>query len=56
MVYMKNFIAKLVRSIFVNLIYSRLKLLKYRENNKNIRNTLVHKFKNIPLYNELGII
>ena len=34
--YMKNFIAKRVNFILVNLRYLRFKLLKYTENNKNI--------------------
>ena len=46
----KNFIAKRVISILVNLIYLRFKLLKYKENNKNICDTFDHNFKNIPLY------
>ena len=37
---MKSFIAKRVISILVNLRYLRLKLLKYKENNKKICNTL----------------
>ena len=45
--YMKSFIAKRVISILINL---RFKLLKYKENNKNICNTFDHNFKNIPLY------
>ena len=47
---MKSFIAKRVISILVNLRYLRFKLLKYKENNKNICNTFYHNFKNIPLY------
>ena len=49
---MKSFIAKRVISILVNLRYLRFKLLKYKENNKNIcnSNTFDHNFKNIPLY------
>ena len=47
---MKSFIAKRVISILVNLRYLRFKLLKYKENNKKICNTLDHNFKNIPLY------
>ena len=47
---MKSFIAKRVNSILVNLRYLRFKLLKYKENNKNICNTFDHNFKNIPLY------
>ena len=48
--YMKSFIAKRVNSILVNLRYLRFKLLKYKENKKNIFNTFDHNFKNIPLY------
>ena len=47
---LKSFIAKRVISILVNLRYLRFKLLKYKENNKNICNTFDHNFKNIPLY------
>ena len=47
---MKSFIAKQVNSILVNLRYLRFKLLKSKENNKNICNTFDHDFKNIPLY------
>ena len=43
---MKSFIAKWVISTFVNL---RLKLLKYKENNKKIYDTFDHNFKNIHL-------
>ena len=57
---MKSLIAKRVISILVNLRYLRLKLLKYKENNKKIHDTFYHNFKNIPvyiyIYNELGII
>ena len=53
---MKSFVAKLVNSILVNLRYFRFKLLKYKENNKKICNTFDHNFKNIPLYNDKGII
>ena len=42
-------IAKRVISIFVNLRYLRLKLLKNKENNKNIYDTFDHNFKNIYL-------
>ena len=49
-IYLKSFIAKQVISILVNLIYLRLKLLKYKESNKKICNTFDHNFKNIPLY------
>ena len=47
---MKSFIAKRLNSILVNLRYLRFKLLKYKENNKNICNTFDHNFQNIPLY------
>ena len=47
---MKSFIAKRLNSILVNLRYLRFKLLKYKENNKNICNTFDHNFKNIHLY------
>ena len=50
MLEMKNFIAKRLNSILVNLRYLRFKLLKYKENNKKICNTFDHNFKNIPLY------
>ena len=53
---MKSFIAKRVTSILVYLRYLRFKLLKYKENNKKICNTFDHNFKNVPLYNEKGII
>ena len=46
---MKSFIAKRVNSILVNLRYLRFKLLKYKENKKNICNTFDHNFKNIPV-------
>ena len=48
--YMKSFIAKWVISIFVNLRYLGLKLLKYKENNKKICDSFYHNFKNVPLY------
>ena len=47
---MKSFIAKRLNSILVILRYLRFKLLKYKEYNKKICNTLDHNFKNIPLY------
>ena len=47
---LKSFIAKRLNSILVNLRYLRFKLLKYKENNKKICNSLDHNFKNIPLY------
>ena len=43
-VYLKSFITKRVISIFVNLRYLRLKLLKYTENNKKIFDTFDHSF------------
>ena len=49
--HMKSFIAKRVISIFVNLRYLRLKLLKYKENNKKICDAFDHNFQIIPLYN-----
>ena len=48
--HMKSFIAKRLNSILINLRYLRFKLLKYKENNKNICNTFDHNFKNIPFY------
>ena len=50
---MKSFIAKWVISIFVNLRYLQLKLLKYKEN-KKICETFDHNFKNKPLQLDLG--
>ena len=47
--HMKSFIAKRVISMFVNLRYLQLKLLKYKENNKKIYDTFDHNFKNIHL-------
>ena len=38
--YMKCFIAKRVNPMLVNLRYVRFKLLKYKENNKKMCNTL----------------
>ena len=37
-------------SIFINLRYLRLKLLKNKENNKKICHIFHHNFKNIPCY------
>ena len=37
-------------SIFINLRYLRLKLLKKKENNKKICHIFHHNFKNIPCY------
>ena len=45
----KSFIAKRVISILVNFRYLRFKLLKYKENNKNISDTFDHNFRYIPL-------
>ena len=45
---MKSFNAKTDVSIFINLRYLRLKLLKNKENNKKICNIFHHNFKNIP--------
>ena len=49
-VYMKNFIAEWIISILVNVRYLRLKLLKYKDNNKKIINTVDNNFNNISLY------
>ena len=49
-VYMKSLFAKTDKSIFVKLRYLRLKLLKYKENNKKISDTFDHNFKNNPWY------
>ena len=46
---MKSFMAKRVISIFVNLRYLRLKLLKYEEN-KKICDTFDHNFKNVRTF------
>ena len=55
--HMKSFIAKRVNSILINMRYLRFKLLKYKENNKNICNTFDHNFKKYSfIYNEKGII
>ena len=43
---MKSLFAKTDKSIFVKLRYLRLKLLKYKENNKKI--SFDHNFKNNP--------
>ena len=51
---MKSFTAKQVISILVNLRYFPFKLLKYKENNKNICNTFDHNFK-IFLYENVII-
>ena len=42
--------AKTDISIFINLRYLRLKLLKNKENNKKICHSFHHNFKNIPCY------
>ena len=47
---MKSLFAKTDKSIFVKLRYLRLKLLKYKENNKKISDTFDHNFKNNPCY------
>ena len=49
---MKSLNSKTDVSIFINLRYLRLKLLKNRENNKKIRHLFHHNFKNhfIPCY------
>ena len=47
---MKSLFAKTDKSIFVKLRYLRLKLLKYKENNKKISDTFDHNFKNNPWY------
>ena len=44
---MKSFVAKQVMSIFVNLIYLRLKLLKYNETNRKICDTVDHNYTEI---------
>ena len=43
---MKSLFAKTDKSIFVKLRYLRLKLLKYKENNKKISDYFDHNFKN----------
>ena len=55
--HMKIISAKRVTSIFVNLRYLRLKLLKYKENNKNLHDTFdqglqcsMTNFESITLY------
>ena len=45
---MKSLFAKTDKSIFVKLRYLRLKLLKYKENNKKFSDTFDHNFKNNP--------
>ena len=51
--HMKSSIAKWVISIFFNLRYLRLKLLKYKENINTICDTFDHNFKNILIHNKL---
>ena len=46
---MKSFIAKRVISILIKFRYLRFKLLKYKENNKKICDTVDHNFRYIPL-------
>ena len=46
--HLKSLFAKTDKSIFVKLRYLRLKLLKYKENNKKIYDTFDHNFKNNP--------
>ena len=47
---MKSLNAKTDISIFINLRYFALKLLKNKENNKKICHTYHHNFKNIHCY------
>ena len=47
---LKSLNSKTDISIFINLRYLRLKLLKNNENNKKICHTFHHNFKNIPCY------
>ena len=47
---MKSLNAKTNISIFINLRYLRLKLLKNIEYNKKICHIFYHNFKNIPCY------
>ena len=48
--YLKSLNSKTDISIFINLRYSRLKLLKNKENNKKICHIFPHNFRNIPCY------
>ena len=48
--YMKSLNSKTDISIFINLRYLRLKLLKHKENNKKVCHISHHNFKNIPCY------
>ena len=47
---MKSLNSKTDISIFINLRYLRLKLLKNKDNNKKICHIFHHNFKNIPCY------
>ena len=47
---MKSLTSKTDISIFINLRYLRLKLLKNKENDKKIYHIFHHNFKNIPRY------
>ena len=44
--------AKRVISISVHCLFALIEAAEYKENHKNIRDTLDHTFKNIPLYTE----
>ena len=48
--YLKSLNSKTDVSIFINLRYLRLKLLKNKENNMKICHIFHHNFKNIPCY------
>ena len=48
--YMKSLNSKTNISIFINMRYLRLNLLKNKENNKKICHIFHHNFKNIPCY------
>ena len=52
---MKSLNSKTDISIFINLRYLRLKLLKNKENNKKICHIFHHNFKNIPCYVMSGV-
>ena len=47
---MKSLNTKNDISMFINLRYLRLKLLKNKENNKKVCHIFHHNFKNIPCY------
>ena len=47
---MKSLNAKTDKSIFINLRYLQLKLLKNKEDHKKICDIFHHYFKNIPCY------